>query len=573
VGLPAPRSAVESTVERALETLGQPVEAEVFLIGFALEGRAAMPICIEPERGPLAPADFAGTRARAEAIFDADPDRHMRHSDARLHQQRQEALRDRAWRRAIAEILESKLAGRFYVAASAPVANHRVYSAVGLERAVVDAFPALTTTTSGDGRITLSSSLLEAAMDEILRHVTRALYEPDPGTRLGPLVEPGELTRAAGESLAVDVAYRADSNLPAHGFFAAMNQLATATYEKRPGLGRLILASPTSEDLRVALLLKQPAPMNETRTMRKLLETSRTDGAALLTDGSVAYGLGDAKATYHAAGESLFEVVVSGPGTWDLRHVEQPLMRVVFGSPRLAETRLSRVSFDDVARRVLGPAGHYDSDRLWALAMAAKDAEHGTMLVVSSQATAEAARLQSQALVVQPTMLETSLVAQLKSIDGALLVDPTGVVEAVGVILDGRATAEGDRSRGARYNSALRYLASVPPKTTMIVLVSEDGILDLLPRLRLQIRRSEIEAMLNDLRTAAAIEPVDAEQFYRVFNRLKAAAFYLSGPQCVETNRLVEEHWTRRRAAGATLWMTERPLEPHPEMSDEYLMD
>jgi hypothetical protein len=103
------------------------------------------------------------------------------------------------------------------------------------------------------------------------------------------------------------------------------------------------------------------------------------------------------------------------------------------------------------------------------------------MLVVSSEAAAEAARLASQALLVEGVALSPALVRQVTSIDGAVLVDPGGVVIAIGVILDGTASGDGDRARGARYNSAVRYLATAP-RSTMIVLVSEDGTLDLLPR-------------------------------------------------------------------------------------------
>lgn len=52
--------------------------------------------------------------------------------------------------------------------------------------------------------------------------------------------------------------------------------------------------------------------MRETRTIRKLLETSRREGDALLSNGAVAYGLGDIRPSYDPASESVFEVVVSG---------------------------------------------------------------------------------------------------------------------------------------------------------------------------------------------------------------------------------------------------------------------
>jgi len=214
-----------------------------------------------------------------------------------------------------------------------------------------------------------------------------------------------------------------------------------------------------------------------------------------------------------------------------------------------------------------------DSDALWALATAAADAEHGTMLVVSERAAAEAARLGSQALTVEPTQLDDSLVRQVTGIDGAVLVDPSGCCHAIGVILDGTATGEGDRSRGARYNSAVKYLASAGGTPTVILLVSEDGMINLLPDLWPRMRRADLDAMLAELREAAAIELVHPEKFYRAYRRVEAAALYLSPDQIEEVNALRDDHWKRRMAEGANIRVIEAPLRPDPEMTDKYLID
>jgi hypothetical protein len=284
----------------------------------------------------------------------------------------------------------------------------------------------------------------------------------------------------------------------------------------------------------------------------------------------VAYGLGRQRADYPDASESVFQLLVIGDGTWELHHAGVPLATVQFGAPRLPEQQLQRERLDDIADRVFREC---DSDALWALATAAKGAEHGTMLVVSERAAAEAARLASQALTVEPTRLDDSLVRQVTGIDGAILVDPSGCCHAIGVILDGTATGEGDRSRGARYNSAVKYLASAADTPTVILLVSEDGMINLLPDLRPRMRRADLDAMLAELREAAAIEPVHGERFYRAYRRVEAAAFYLSPAQVEEVNALRDDHWERRMAEGGNLRVIEAPLRPDPGMTDEYLID
>jgi DNA integrity scanning protein DisA with diadenylate cyclase activity len=77
-------------------------------------------------------------------------------------------------------------------------------------------------------------------------------------------------------------------------------------------------------------------------------------------------------------------------------------------------------------------------------------------------------------------VLGEEMIRRVTSIDGAVLLDAEGRCHAVGAILDGRATADGRPARGARYNSALRYVrdAGCP---TLAVVVSEDGRVDVLP--------------------------------------------------------------------------------------------
>lgn len=71
------------------------------------------------------------------------------------------------------------------------------------------------------------------------------------------------------------------------------------------------------------------------------------------------------------------------------------------------------------------------------------------------------------------------------------------VCHAIGVILDGAANAKGTPSRGARFNSALRYVHGYPGR--LAVVVSEDGHVDLFPRLRPQIEKAELDSLLSQL--------------------------------------------------------------------------
>jgi sensor domain DACNG-containing protein/sensor domain DACNH-containing protein len=518
------RSAVEIALRRSLEMLGAAVEPTVFLIGLLKEGGSGHPLCVEPEDGPIVPTDFDRLDDRATELFDQDPESKVLISAAWIREKRQQQTIDRAYGTAIGEVLETRLGPglRFFVALPVPVDQHMVFTAVGLPELVFDDTPHLSSTVAAD-RYPVTQSLVRGAVDEILRLSRRALYEPYPGADIDIGADPADVAKAAGKAL-IRSATTLAGNEMSSDLFDGLNRVATTRYERRVGSGSLLLADPGSEHIDRSVTLREPVPVGETRTFRKLLETSNRQGESLLTDGSQAYGLGRQRADYPEASESVFQLLVVSDGVWELHHADVPLATVQFGTPRLPGQPLQRQRLDDIASRVFSQC---DSDALWALATAAADAEHGTMLVVSESAAAEAARLENQALTVEPTRLDDSLVRQVTGIDGAVLVDPSGYCHAIGVILDGTTVSEGDRSRGARYNSAVKYLSSAGDTPTVILLVSEDGMINLLPDLRPRMHRADLDAMLVDLREAAAIDPVHPERFYKAYRRIEAAKFYL----------------------------------------------
>ncbi|MCH5372806.1 MAG: DNA integrity scanning protein DisA nucleotide-binding domain protein, partial [Planctomycetes bacterium] len=120
-------------------------------------------------------------------------------------------------------------------------------------------------------------------------------------------------------------------------------------------------------------------------------------------------------------------------------------------------------------------------DRLIDLVEVAEMESRGTILVISRDAQSEAARLTGQNVPIEPARLTPKLLKLLTAIDGAILISPDATCYAIGAILDGVAQGKGDSSRGARYNSALRYLQSVDGDCIAVV-VSEDGGVDIVTR-------------------------------------------------------------------------------------------
>jgi len=114
-----------------------------------------------------------------------------------------------------------------------------------------------------------------------------------------------------------------------------------------------------------------------------------------------------------------------------------------------------------------------DIPKLWALVEAAMDQKKGTILVISGEAEDEAVRLSAQCTRVKPIDLTDDMLRGISAIDGAVLVDINAKVHAIGIILDGIATSNGNPTRGSRYNSALRY-SDTRRGNCLLAVVSED---------------------------------------------------------------------------------------------------
>lgn len=568
------RPRLERSARTVLLELGLETTPTAYLIGVQSTDADRHRICIEPEDGPLVQADFDGIFDRAEELYGLDPTSEMFFGSPEHGEARRRGAQERAMSQAVCEAITAKYDGRVACFATYParVDVYAVYPVVVFPVEAMDTVPRLSRETGDDPDRPVDQSIVEAALDELLRHATMDMYLPDAGRALEPSVSTAEVLRRALERLATAVSLLSGNDFGGQ-VSNALNRLSTMRYEQRVGIGRLLLVQRSTPGVVVDLEFSEPIPLRETRTLRKLLEMSSRDGPALLTDGDDAYGLGRLDSAYDPGSERAFEILVLGDGTWEIHHADTVLVTVKYGSPQLPQKRLERDRFADTAARVLGPGS--DVDALWSLALGASDAAHGTMIVISSIASTEAERLTKQAIRAKPAALAPDVLQTVTQIDGAVLVDPEALCHGLGVILDGTAGDEGDRSRGARYNSAIKYLGSQNPSTaTVIVIVSEDGMINVLPDLRPRISRAKVAAALSDLREAASIDPPHGERFHKALRRVEAVGFYLSVDECDEVNRLHAEHWERRKAGGDMIWMSPGAgLQPHPDMDDSFFSD
>jgi hypothetical protein len=286
----------------------------------------------------------------------------------------------------------------------------------------------------------------------------------------------------------------------------------------------------------------------------------------LLCDGFKIHGLGRIDG-YDGADQDLFEIVVPKSATWELLHDGVPLMRSANGLASLPTPRVMRDRFDDTSERLFTEQTEADRDTVWQIIEAALEEAHGTMVVISAAARVEAQRLSGQATPIDPQALTRDLVSHVTPIDGALMIDPAGVCHAIGTILDGEAIEAGDPGRGARFNSALRYLAAAT-EPTVIVIVSEDGSVEVLPLLNPRIRRSALSEAMSELRKIGT-SPEDREAFNRAWTGLERLEFYLDEASCAEANQIRAELEENALQAGM-IKIGFRHLKPSAEMNDDY---
>ena len=151
------------------------------------------------------------------------------------------------------------------------------------------------------------------------------------------------------------------------------------------------------------------------------------------------------------------------------------------------------------------------------------------------------------------------------------MLDVTGTCYAIGVILDGIATAKGNSERGSRYNSAIRYVEN--NGNCVAIIISEDGMVNLYPDLKPRIQRSDIEKYLCDLRSTSAADAVDNDKYRIAMNWLTDHRFYLSLDQCNEINKIKSQCENKPFTDPFAVRIIYPDLMPNSEMNNSYFLD
>jgi hypothetical protein len=348
-----------------------------------------------------------------------------------------------------------------------------------------------------DGYPTLDSSILTehgrwpslhfGVVDAVLNEFADELRMRDAGRRLGNETKTGRgILRAAGEFFArnhfwaekhfskVDIKLRGTLD-----FFEACNSISAMPYEMRVGLGKMIVVDRMHPAVNTIIELEKPFLATHFRRVRKLLEMCQ-ENMSVLTDSRYVWGLGEfLRDKYDPRKADIMTIGFLGHSHWQLAHLGCPLMEVKYGEPRLPRPTVDPRLVPDALKRRFTDISDATVSSLMDIVGYALQAEHGTMLVISTNAATESARLAGKNRGIRSFRPGLDTIAAASSIDGAIMVDLDGLCHGIGLILDGVAEENADAGRGARFNSAIRYTNA--NQQCVIVVVSEDGMIDVLP--------------------------------------------------------------------------------------------
>jgi hypothetical protein len=548
------RYSLQSMARHAFQFIGAHIAPEALLIGFQEDGKSDWPICIEPENREYHPEILESVPTVAEQLLVNHRDAGLIYSDTASHERMMKNREEECWRDAISRALSSSPAGAgrvFYVGFPRRVRQYRVYPVISVVSSAWDRLPHLTHE-HRDGRLTTIESLQRAVAEETVRTASAELNRITPPQDLSdwPHIIAGDVIRRASQRF-LSTLVAVHGSWEGTEFMTAMDAVAAQPYEGRTALGSIILTKRTHEALSYDLVFDPPLSVRRSRVFRKALEMSSVD-MALISDGVEIFGLGRLGESYDPNAENAYDVTVTSRGTWEISHNNVGLMRVDNGKVLLPQERISREVFTDTARRVLGEDA--DPAELWLQVRGAADQQHGTMLVVHRNADSEAARLRAQATLIEPRKLTGNALAAVTSIDGAILLRPDGTCVAVGVILDGIAGPDiGDAARGARYNSGVRYQAAATEDGCLVVIVSEDGMINLVPELPRQMKRSAVEHAVRMLEVAAEAADVDFEIASNRADHVASLTPYLTPAQGARYEAAQRELAAARKRSGSMI--------------------
>jgi len=458
-----------------------------------------------------------------------------------------------------------------FISAPAYIDGYLVYVVTELNKKLLNTYYSLSKDRSYGGQ-KISRSFIESVIKVYLDASANALKAKSQADFNVLTKSRDELVSKAGHDFMVTVSMAGQNLNGLHVLYDACNTISSLKYEGAEGFGKMVIARKDHANVKITMELENPIHIKDFRKVRKFLELA-DHKQLILSDAVLIYGLCQLTGKYNYHDESLFTVNFTKHFHWEVVHHEQIMVSVAFRMPDLYNERINREKFYSNLKRLFPGIDKVRLHNLWDITMEATKQKHGTILAISSEAAEEAVRLSSQCFKIKPIRINKDIIHQITSIDGAVLIDTDCTCHAIGVILDGIATKNGDSSRGARYNSAVRYYEHMENKAkTMLVVISEDGLIDLIPNLKPQVKHAIILRHISALQQMMETDKFLRRSFNRLMEFFQEHDFYLSAKECLMVNKLRREIEFKHISSTDGVQIIWNNLVPHEEMNADYYL-
>lgn len=560
------------SAESLFKKIDYKLNPRVFFIGVLVDKREDRhPVCLEPEDCGYNVESFRDLKDLATQFEKVDEEGRIFHSHQIAQENHEKRITTKSYIEGINKILKRENVygeNEHYVASPTYIDGFLVFTVLSLNKDALNKYYSLIKNKM-DERFTIYRSFIESTINIFLKECSNSLK--DPNNAINSIERNAdELLRNAGRQFMYTVSAAGRNFEGLHGLYDACNEIASMKYEGAVGIGKMIIAPKDHKNVKVTLQLKEPIRVSDYRKVRKFLELS-DNSSAIISDTALIYGLGELRGKYNPKEETLFEINFTSHFKWELSHDNNPLMVVEYREPSLPVEKINREKFYSDFPRLFDGISKEQIDDLWDISMEATKQKHGTMLVISDNAANEAVRLGKQCFTLKPLKLTEKIIQQITSIDGAVLLDRDSTCHAIGVILDGLATEKGDASRGARFNSAIRYYEQFGKETSLVlVIISEDGMINLIPNLKPQIKHSLITEAIDEFKSILDLQNLNHKAFNQGMSFFQSLNFYLTKKECETINKLRKEIEEKFKKDLAMMHIVYSDLEPNEEMNDSY---
>lgn len=461
------------------------LDPQVFVLGILKEKEGDLPLIrVQPKDCGVDVELFKDASALAKSIMEGDPRYKLADDERYSHYDYHRDMEQDSISRAVKQLVDKNFQGKKVISfVSAPVGlgNYEVLAVLQFNKFGYESFDGVYR--NADTRMSFLDSLTETFFNEILAQL-HGIRTPmnsmltgsgmNEVMRIAAATFVGRAIQATCDPVPDTLGYYANP----FDLFNTCNYISSLNYEGNASAGEIIVGDRDNPDFDMCLELVTPIGLYEYRKVRKLLEATSHD-LALYTDGHKILGLGILRENRREDQRPL-SINFGGLHKWELLHGPKKLLAVEYGIPGPPRPKINREVFDDLLQQTFGSATPGILDNMWKIVDAATRQKHGALLIISGDAKGEAKRLNNQSTRIKAAKLNESLVGNVTSIDGATLLDIDGTCYAIGVILDGKAVSDETSERGARYNSAVRYVKRSKDKCVAVI-ISEDGMVNLYP--------------------------------------------------------------------------------------------